>query len=121
VTTNHDHHFGPRYEQSYIKWEGTRGAIRAQMGLLMDYPRGTEDVLEIYRDSAPELGWQPMPFTGSWFPDAFIGSMGALLRYLEGSVPNLPTGIDDVVRTMAVVEAGYASQARGGEPLPELG
>ncbi|GAA5179572.1 hypothetical protein GCM10023322_09960 [Rugosimonospora acidiphila] len=46
--------------------------------------------------------------------------MGALLRFLEGSLPHLPTGIEDVVRTMAVVEAGYASSARGGVPLPKL-
>ena len=114
VATNHDHRFGPRYEQSSIKWEGTRGAIRAQMGLLLDYPRGREDSLEMYLDDDPQAGWQPLPFHGTWFPDAFIGSMGALLRYLEGSVPSLPTGIEDVRRTMAVVEAAYDSSARGG-------
>jgi predicted dehydrogenase len=114
VTTNHDHHFGPKYEQSYIKWEGTKGAIRAQMGLLMAYPEGREDLLEIQRDSDPDAGWQPLPFEGTWFPDAFIGSMGALMRYLEGSVASLPTGIDDVFHTMAAVEAAYESSDRGG-------
>ncbi|MER6973056.1 Gfo/Idh/MocA family oxidoreductase [Nocardioides sp. NPDC000445] len=38
VSTNHDHHYGPRHEESFVKWEGTRGAIRAQLGLLLDYP-----------------------------------------------------------------------------------
>jgi predicted dehydrogenase len=114
VSTNHDHHFGEKYEESYIKWEGTKGAIRAQMGLLLDYPEGGEDRLEVQLDDESQLGWQPMPFTGSWFPDAFAGSMGALQRYLEGSVPNLPTGVEDVYKTMAVVEAGYESSAVGG-------
>jgi predicted dehydrogenase len=117
VTTNHDHHFGPRYEQSSIKWEGTKGAIRAQMGLLMAYPEGREDLLEIQLDADPRPTWRPLGFDGTWFPDAFIGSMGALLRYLEGSVPNLPTGLDDVLVTMAVVEAAYESSATGGVGL----
>jgi len=114
VSTNHDHHFGPAYEESYIKWEGTRGAVRAQMGLLLDYPTGGPDRLEYQLDAEKELGWQPLPFDGSWFPDAFIGSMGALQRYLEGSVSELPTSVDDVFDTMAVVEAAYESQAREG-------
>jgi predicted dehydrogenase len=116
VSTNHDHSFGEKHEESYIKWEGTRGAIRAQMGLLLDYPVGGPDELEIYRDDLADLLWQPLAFTGSWFPDAFIGSMGALQRYLEGSVPTLPTSVDDVYRTMALVEAAHAASDAGGTP-----
>ncbi|WP_104117634.1 Gfo/Idh/MocA family protein [Arthrobacter sp. B1805] len=117
ISTNHDHHYGRKYEESFVKWEGTDGALRAQMGLLMDYPSGGEDRLEIFRNSEPEKGWQPLHFSGSWFPDAFIGSMGALQRYLEGSVPDLPTSVTDVYRTMAVVEAAYeASRSAGVRP-----
>jgi predicted dehydrogenase len=118
VSTNHDHHFGERYEESYIKWEGTKGAIRVQLGLLLDYPRGGEDRLEVVTDDRLEDGWRPVPFEGSWFPDAFIGSMSVVQRYLEGSIPSLPTSVEDVFRTMAVVEAAYASAAKGGEPPP---
>ena len=118
VSTNHDHHFGERYEESYIKWEGTRGAVRAQMGLLLDYPRGGEDRLEVVTDDRLDEGWRPVPFEGSWFPDAFIGSMSVVQRYLEGSIPSLPTSVEDVFRTMAVVEAAYRSAAAGGEPPP---
>ena len=57
-----------------------------------------------------------MPFEGSWFPDAFIGSMGVVQRFVEGSIPSLPTSVEDVFRTMAVVEAAYTDAARGGEP-----
>lgn len=114
VATNHDHHFGPRHEQSFVKWEGTAGAIWAQLGALMAYPNGREDRLEIYRDADPSAGWQPIRFQGTWFPDAFIGSMGALMRYLEGSLTSLPTSIDDVAHTMAVVEAAYHAAADGG-------
>ncbi|MFG1911411.1 Gfo/Idh/MocA family protein [Kribbella sp. NPDC048928] len=118
VSTNHDHHFGERYEESYIKWEGTKGAVRVQLGLLLDYPCGGEDRLELVTDDRLDEGWRPVPFEGSWFPDAFIGSMSVLQRALEGSIPSLPTSVEDVFRTMAVVEAAYASAAQGGEPPP---
>ncbi|MET4783248.1 Gfo/Idh/MocA family oxidoreductase [Glaciihabitans sp. UYNi722] len=120
VSTNHDHEFGEKYEESYIKWEGTRGAVRAQMGLLLDYPTGGRDLLEYQLLQEKDQGWRPIPFEGSWFPDAFIGSMGALQRFLEGSVPTLPTSVDDVIRTMAVVEAAYESQEHEGI-VPEYG
>jgi predicted dehydrogenase len=118
VSTNHDHHFGDRYEESFVKWEGTAGAVRAQLGLLLDYPRGGEDRLEVVTDDRLAEGWRPVPFTGSWFPDAFIGSMSVVQRYLEGSIPSLPTSVEDVFATMAVVEAAYRSAASGGEPPP---
>ena len=117
ISTNHDHAFGPAHEESFIKWEGTKGAIRAQMGLLLDYPTGGPDALELALVDERDAGWQPVPFQGSWFPDAFIGSMGALQRFVDGSVPTLPTSVEDVLHTMAVVEAAYDSEAREGIPL----
>ncbi len=118
VSTNHDHHFGPTYEESFVKWEGTAGAVRAQMGLLLDYPTGGPDLLEHQLDAEADKGWQPLPFEGSWFPDAFIGSMGVVHRYLEGSIAALPTNVDDVFRTMAVIEAAHTDAARHGVPPP---
>ena len=117
ISTNHDHGFGDRFEEAFIKWEGTTGAIRAQMGLMLDYPRGGPDALDIAYSDKPELGWQPIPFEGSWFPDAFIGSMSALQRFVERSISELPNSVGDVMNTMAVVEAGYESQEREGIPL----
>lgn len=116
ISTNHDHDFGPGHEESFVKWEGTRGAIRAQLGLLLDYPRGGPDRLEYVLRDEKDQGWRPLEFDGSWFPDAFIGSMSALQRFAEGSVPTLPTSVDDVYRTMAVVEAAYESAEREGVP-----
>jgi len=114
ISTNHDHDYGARFEESFVKWEGTAGAVRAQLGLLLDYPRGGEDGLEYVLRSEPDAGWRPIAFDGSWFPDAFIGSMSALQRFLEGSVSALPTSVEDVFDTMAVVEAAYDSDAREG-------
>lgn len=117
IATNHDHAYGSAHEESFIKWEGTEGAIRAQLGLLLDYPSGGPDALEIASLDDRAAGWRSVPFEGSWFPDAFIGSMGVVHRFLEGSIPTLPTAVDDVLHTMAVVEAAYRSQEIEGIPL----
>ena len=54
---------------------------------------------------------------GSWFPEAFIGSMGSLQAFLEGSALTLPTSVDAALETMALVEAAYRSSEGMGEPL----
>lgn len=117
VSTDHDHAFGPGHEESFVQWEGTRGAIRAQMGLLLDYPDGGPDRLEVVLLDDKDAGWQLVSVEGSWFPDAFIGSMGAVQRFVEGSVPTLPTSVEDVLHTMALVEAAYASEDHEGVPV----
>lgn len=114
VSTNHDHDYGSRFEESFIKWEGSKGAVRAQLGLLLDYPSGGADALDYILRDELSAGWHPIPFEGSWFPDAFIGSMSALQRFVEGSVDSLATSVDDVFDTMAVVDAAYESNDREG-------
>ncbi len=115
INTNHDHEFGPDHQESFIKWEGTKGAIKAKMGLLMDYPLGVPDVFEyciVEEGSSPE--WKTVALEGSWFPEAFIGTMANLMRYNEGSTSELYTSVDDVIDTMAVVESAYQSSDNGG-------
>ncbi len=121
ITTNHGHEFGRRHQESYVKWEGTRGAIKARLGLLVNYPHGEPDTLEICRlDAAENPGpWEPVPFEGSWYPHAFIETMADLMRFSEGKSSRLSTGVDDAIKTMAVVEAAYASSAHGSTPIPQ--
>lgn len=108
INTNHDHDFGAHHQESFIKWEGTKGAIKAKIGLLMDYPRGIPDAFEYcLLDEGKE--WKKIPLEGSWFPDAFVGTMASLMRYNEGSSNVLPTSVEDVIHTMEVVEAAYAA------------
>lgn len=120
INTNHDHDFGARHQESYIKWEGTKGAIKAKMGLLMDYPRGVPDNFEYcLKEEEKNPEWKTLPLEGSWFPEAFIGTMAGLLRYKEGSSSDLPISVEDVVHTMAVVESAYLSNRKGGVPVAE--
>jgi len=118
VETNHGHEFGLRHQEAYVKWEGTHGAIKARLGLLMNYPSGLEDEFEfcILEDEGnPE--WKQLTIQGSWFPDAFIGSMTELMRFVEGSINVLPHSVDDAFRTMALVDAAYESSDRGGTTI----
>ena len=114
ISTNHDHTFGPEHQEAAVLWHGTEGVVRAQLGLLLDYPRGGPDLLQVTTGEQ----WQEVEVTGSWFPDAFIGSMGALQRSLTGRGRTLPTAVTDVLRTMAVLEAAHAAGEAGGHPVP---
>lgn len=115
INTNHDHDFGADHQESFIKWEGTKGAIIAKMGLLMDYPHGVPDKFEYcLRDDNGVAGpWQTKSIEGSWFPEAFIGTMGSLMKAKE-SATLPPTSVEDVFKTMLVVEAAYGSSDSGG-------
>ncbi len=120
ITTNHHHVYGPRHQESYVKWEGTRGAIKATLGVLIDYPKGIPDVMEYCTTTGGELGsWQNVPLEGTWFPDAFVGTMSSVQRFAEGSAAVLPTSVEDAYHTMALVEAAYASSEHGATPIPE--
>lgn len=117
INTNHDHDFGPDHQESFIKWEGTKGAIKAKMGLLMDYPRGVPDKFSYcIKSDDGTANWVDYPIEGSWFPDAFIGSMGSLMRFKLGEIDTLPAAVEDVIHTMAAVEEAYQSS---GEKHPQ--
>lgn len=118
ILTNHTHEYGLKHQHSYIKWEGTQGAIRIEMGLLKNYPEGEPDTFEyIQFREGKEADWQEVVIKGSWFPHAFIGSMGEMIKVIEnpGYVPD--NSVEDCIHTMACVEAAYRSSAQGGVEL----
>lgn len=114
IDTNHDNSFGTKYQDSYIQIQGTSGSIRIKMGLLLNYPIGEDDSFEIFLNDEKSLDWQTLQLEGSWFPDAFIGSMGSLQSYLDGTVGELPTSVEDVIHTMELVESAYTSNDSEG-------
>lgn len=114
ILTNHCHQFGLSNQQSYIKFEGTRGAIKIKMGVLMNYPKGIPDVFEyviLQKDKEPQ--WKTMDIEGSWFPHAFIGSMAEVMKAAEGSIGVPDNSVEDCIYTMACVEAAYESSKNG--------
>jgi predicted dehydrogenase len=114
ISTNHGHEFGRKHQESYIKWEGTEGAIKTRLGLLMDYPKGVADETELCqlsKDSAAE--WKRIEVQGSWFPDAFIGTMSNVMNFLDGVDERLVSSVEDAYQTMALMEAAYESSQSG--------
>ncbi len=116
IATNHSHDLHAKMQRSFVQWEGMNGAMRAQMGVNLDYPTGRPDNLEyiLRGDSA----WKEAPVSGNWCPDAFMGSMGSLQNFVQGETKTLPTSVEDAIDTMRVVEAAYLSSERGGVELP---
>jgi len=100
IQTNHFHKYGPRHQESYIKWEGTRGCIMARMGLLMNYPEGLPDAFEVCTFKDGEPVWESFDLEGSWFPDAFVGSMAQLMRAADGEQDALVTPVGDIIEAM---------------------
>ena len=118
ITTNHGHEFGPRHQESYVKFEGTHGAIKARLGVNLDYPRGLPDLLEYcVPDQGSDARWESVPIEGNWFPHAFVGTMSSVMRRANGETAELATSVDDAFKTMAVVEACYQSSERGAIPI----
>jgi predicted dehydrogenase len=115
ILTNHCHVFGTEKQQSYIKFEGTKGAIKITLGVLMDYPDGLPDKFEyIFLEDGKKAEWKDMEISGGWFPHAFIGSMAQVMLAADGVIASADNSVDDCIHTMACVEAAYASSASGG-------
>lgn len=115
INTNHGHDFGLQHQDSFIKWEGTAGAIKTTLGLNINFPKGIEDSFEYFsKKEGPEAQWHQLKLNGSWYPDAFMGSMADLLCYAEGSSTAFITSIDEALKTMHIVESAYESSDNGG-------
>jgi predicted dehydrogenase len=114
LTLNHTHRAGPTHRASEMIVEGLGGAARLTWGVNLAYPAGPPDTMAIARDGE----WTTVPLRGSWFTEAFEGPMSNLQRVAAGEDRSLVSGVDDAIRTMALVEACYLSSAGGGTPLP---
>lgn len=117
LSLNHNYAHGEHGQHAMFKFEGTEGVIWVQLGVMLDYPKGRADTLEIKLQGQD---WRSLQLAGSWFPDAFLGPMSNLQRYAAVEDRALETAVGDVLHTMALVEAAYASSASGGTPLPAL-
>ncbi len=120
ILTNHCHNYGTPKQQSYIKIEGSKGAVIINFGALINYPRGAADSFEyILLEEGKEAQWQTMQIEGSWFPHAFIGSMEQVMLAKEQKIEKPDNSVEDCIHTMACLEAAYRSSEKGGVP-PEI-
>ncbi|OJU49992.1 MAG: oxidoreductase [Mesorhizobium sp. 61-13] len=115
LSVNHDHKFGRKYQACEFRISGTEGAAYLKLGVNLDYPRGEPDILEIHPKGGD--GWVSVPLQGAWFPDAFVGRMANLQRFIAGEDTELVSSVEDAWTTMALVEAAYASSSSPATPL----
>ena len=115
MSVNHNHAFGRRHQVAEFRFEGSDGAAHAKMGVLLDYPRGEPDQLTI--KASGETDWVHVPLHGGWHPDAFVGRMANLQRFVAGEDKKLVASVEDAWTTMALVEAAFESSARPATPL----
>jgi predicted dehydrogenase len=111
---NHTHQQDERHRESMLKVEGTKGAALLTLGVNLDYPSGPPDRLEV----ALGRSWEAVALRGSWFTEAFEGPMSNLQRFVAGEDAALVSPVADAIKTMAVVEACYASSAAASTPIP---
>ncbi len=116
LSINHNHPAGGRFQVARFRFEGTDGAIIAELGVLKNYPEGEPDELWIASKGAE---WDSVPLEGGWFPDAFIGTMSNLQRFAAGEDDVLSTSVEDAIGTMALAEACFASDAAPSTSVPD--
>ena len=117
IHTNHTHDYGLHNQHSYIKIEGEKGAIKINIGSLMNYPAGVDDAFEYIIKDAINKDWQQIELEGSWFPDAFMGSMSEVMLAATGKKKTPDNSVQDALYTMACVEAAYESDKIASVPL----
>lgn len=115
IHTNHNHDFGYKNQDAYIKIEGTSGAIKIGLGLLKNYPDGLPDSFEyVIQEDGKESQWQSKNIKGSWFPEAFICTMEQMMMAKSGIIDKPENSVDDAFDTMRCVEAAYLSSEGDG-------
>ncbi len=111
MSINHNHRCGRRFQDAMFRFEGTEAAMMVKLGVCYDYPNGEADELWFCR---PGEDWQQIPLAGSWFIDAFMGTMNNVQRFDAGEDAALFSSVDDAFHTMALVEACFEANALPG-------
>ena len=114
MSINHNHQCGRRFQSAWIRCEGEEGTMMVKLGVMYDYPNGEPD--ELWH--CPKGGkWQQIKLAGSWFIDAFMGTMRNVQRYDSGEDDSLRSSVEDAYHTMALVEACFKSMKQPAVPL----
>jgi predicted dehydrogenase len=102
-----------------IEWrvEGTEGVAKGTIGW-PDYPAGSPSTID-WTTRALNGEWERPRWSERWFPQAFKGTMGQLMRAIQDDTEPEISG-RTTLGTMALVEAAYLSAQQGrAVPLAE--
>ena len=114
MSINHNHQHGRDHQSAWFRFEGTEGTMMVKLGVCYDYPNGEADELWFCENGG---NWHQISLDGSWFIDAFMGTMRNVQRYDSGEDEGLYASTEDAYETMALVEACFKSMELPGVPL----
>ena len=103
-----------------IQWrvEGTEGIAKGTIGW-PDYPAGSPSTIT-WTTRALDGRWEAPTWEDCWFPQAFKGTMGQLMRAIQEDAEPAISG-RTTIGTMVLVEAAYRSADEGrAVPLDEI-
>jgi predicted dehydrogenase len=81
-----------------------------------DYPDGSPSTIDFTSKKQPGYWFRPR-WQERWFPQAFAGTMGQLMKAIETNSEPEISGHDNL-RTMALIEAAYKSAETGQAARP---
>lgn len=108
IHDNHNHLSGQDDWYATYRFEGTEGIIKGTNGALYNYPIGQEDTFSFYTKHLQPAYWHTPYLEGKWFPDAFAGTMGELLRAIEED-REPENSVEDNLLTLQLLFASYRS------------
>lgn len=111
ININHNHRGGNDHQVARFRLEGSEGCLMVKLGVLYDYPNGEPDEV-LYCPNGGD--WESLDLTGTWFPDAFIGTMSNVQWFDSGEDDQLISSVADAFETMALVEACYEANSMNG-------
>jgi predicted dehydrogenase len=103
-----------------IQWrvEGTEGIAKGTIGW-PDYPAGGPSTIT-WTTRALDGAWEAPSWEDRWFPQAFKGTMGQLMRAIQEDTEPAISG-KTTIGTMVLVEAAYRAADEGrAVPLDEI-
>lgn len=112
VADNHHNIGGLEDQFATLRVEGTEGTAVAEIGLSKNYPLGVPDSFRYVSRRLDADSWISVRLEGTWFPDAFIGTMASVMRGLEGDAGAPETSVRDNMGTLRLVFACYESMSR---------
>lgn len=107
----HDNHNNWASEDDWyatFRFEGTKGIIKGTNGALYNYPQGREDTLSFISNELDPNCWFHPVLEGKWFPHAFMGTMGELMKAIEEN-REPENSVRDNLKTLQMLFAGYRS------------
>jgi predicted dehydrogenase len=120
IADNHNNFCDEADWYATFRFEGTLGVAKGTNGALYDYPVGREDTISFFSKALDARRWFSPRLEGKWFPDAFMGSMGELMKAIEEEREPDNSVSDNLTTLQMVFAAIRSSRERRAVRLDEV-